>query len=32
MISALHDLPVRLDSRMHLFAPPEVRHVHLIMP
>ena len=31
MISALRDLLVRLDSRIQLFAPPDVRHVHPIM-
>ena len=31
MTSALGDLPVRLDSRIHLFALPDVRHVHPIM-
>ena len=31
MISALRDLPVRLDSRIHLFASPDVRYVHPIM-
>jgi hypothetical protein len=31
MISALRGRPVRLDSRMHLFAPPDIRHAHPIM-